>query len=569
MSISSWSNQIKKSGSDLHYHLVGLNCRYSHSCPALFYVRNELLRFLPESRVSLVQLTINDPYYDTLLKVTGSRADALFFSVYIWNASYISRLLADLALVRPDLPVVLGGPQAPSISNLPENCTVVEGEIEGVEQEFYSDLKKGVLKPSYTAQSGKSFQAPYTDEDLSIELRHRQVYYESSRGCPFKCSYCLSSVSRGVRHKDLDAVKEELQGILKHQPKIIKFVDRTFNDNAERALMLWQYLAASPGTTRFHFEVAPDRFNEDMLTFLETVPTDSFQFEIGIQSTCEKTLEAINRRMDVEAAVENIRRLAGFDNIHLHVDLIIGLPFETQKSFRESFNRVFALKAHYIQMGLLKILPGTPMSMEKDQFGLVFCEQPPYQVLANRWLDHQALSELYAFGECVEDFYNNRYFRSLWDYIRLTREDPYRFFKDLLSVSRREQYVGLSPTQELLTRILSEMAEGREDERIIKELLKYDWLRCGHRFLPDVLGGIPLTELRDKMWHKLPQEMEGLYTQRERSRFFKHVVFFELSGEVMKLTGLDHEGRSGVVCFLPQLTEGVIRHCQTVVVEFV
>lgn len=551
----------------LHYHLIGLNCRYSHSCLALFYVRNELRSNLPQARITLTQLTINDPYYDTLLKISGCGADVLFFSVYIWNAVYISRLLTDLATVRPELPVVLGGPQASAMEKLPGNCTVVDGEVEGIGQQFYRDLEAGELRPIYPARAGSPFQSPYLAEDFSGELRNRQVYYESSRGCPFQCSYCLSSVSKGVVHKNVDSVCRELDTILQHQPKIIKFVDRTFNDNPERALTIWQYLAQQPGPTRFHFEIAPDRFTEEMFSFLETVAAGRFQFEIGIQSTSEQTLAAINRKMDVDLAAANIKRLGDLDTIHLHVDLILGLPFETEESFRDSFNRVFSLCPHYIQMGLLKVLPGTAISRKTQEFGLLSCEQPPYQVLANRWLAHPEISRLYAFGECFEAFYNTRYFRSIWQYLQRGAEEPFLFFQNLLAVSKRKHYSDLSPTQELLTRILCELADEREDGETLKELLRYDWLRCGHRFLPDVLVTVPLADLRSTLWQKLPQNLEGLYTHQNRSSFFKKTNFLEMSGNVLQQVGLGPGSRGGVVCFLPEQTGGVIKHCRTELVE--
>jgi hypothetical protein len=304
-----------------------------------------------------------------------------------------------------------------------------------------------------------------------------------------------------------------------------------------------------------------------MLSFLATVAPDRFQFEMGIQSTNEQTLAAINRRMNVDMAAANISRLAGFDNIHLHVDLILGLPHETEESFRDSFNRVFALGAHYIQMGLLKVLPGTAISLNAQDFGLIYCEHPPYQILANRWLGHQELRALYAFGECVETFHNNRYFRSLWSYLRDSGEEPFLFFQALLAVSQRKNYADLSPTQELLTRVFCEMAGEREDGETIMELLRYDWLRCGHRFLPDVLIASPLAELRNAMWEKLPQSMEGLYTHQSRSSFFKHTVFLKMSGKALQQTGFAASGESGVICFLPEQTGGVIKHCPTVLME--
>jgi radical SAM superfamily enzyme YgiQ (UPF0313 family) len=312
------------------FHIISINCRYSHSCLAQFYVRNELERHLPECPVVLSLFTINDPYYDTLLRITGEPARAIFFSVYIWNHIYVRRLIDDLEELQPDLPIILGGPQATLLTGLPAQCAVVRGEIEGLggDELFYRDLAAGKLLPQYEAGESRSFPSPYRAQDFSGPLKNRQVYYESSRGCPFFCSYCLSSISKGVRHKPLETVKQELLELIAAQPMIIKFVDRTFNDDPVRALAIWQFLIEEAGAVKFHFEIAPDRFTGEMFDLLATVPCDLFQFEIGIQSCNSQTLATVNRRMDVERAGENIRCLVALDTIHLHVDLILGLPFE-------------------------------------------------------------------------------------------------------------------------------------------------------------------------------------------------------------------------------------------------
>ena len=236
--------------------------------------------------------------------------------------------------------------------------------------------------------------------------------------------------------------------------------------------------------------------------------------------------------------------------MHLHVDLILGLPFDTRESFRRSLNQVFSLGAHHIQMGLLKVLPTTPISREADRYGLVFCEQPPYEVLATRWLTHRELSELYALGECVESFHNNRYFPTLWRYLRKSGEEPFLFFQELLSVCRQHGFFDLSVTQELLARMLCELAQGRADRELLLELLRYDWLSCGHRFLPPSLEGRPLPEVRAELRDSLPPSMDGWYGARERSEFLKRGVFLELSARAGEEIGLDREGgrRRSVSC---------------------
>jgi hypothetical protein len=543
----------------MHYHVIGLNCRYSHSCLALFYLRNELERHL-DCRVAISQFTINDSYYDTLLRISNSEAAALFFSVYIWNSLSIKRLVCDLKRIHPGLPIILGGPQAPFLADPPAGCTVVHGEIEGVDASFYRDLRQGTLQPEYKGVPGNPFYSPYRPEDFIGPLQNRQVYYESSRGCPFFCSYCLSSVTHGVQHRDIDTVHHELEMILAARPKIIKFVDRTFNSNPQRTLALWHYLAATPGNTRFHFEIAPDRFNEQMFRFLETIEPDRFQFEIGIQSCTPETLQAVNRSMDVELALANIARLANIDNIHLHVDLILGLPYDTLESFRNSLNRVFATRAHYIQMGLLKILPETTIRSAAADFNMIYCEQPPYEILANRWLDHRILSDLHDFGECVEAFYNNRYFRSIWNYILRNGEEPFLFFSQLLGVCRRHNFFELAHTQQLLGRILFELATKRPDKVILCELLRFDWLRCGHRFLPDYLEKFPQKTMREELRNKLPQNIAGLFDHHNRTDFLKRGVFLKMTKDSLLEIGIDNPGKESYLCFLPEQTTGVIKH---------
>jgi hypothetical protein len=551
------------------FHLVSINCRYSHSCLALFYVRDALEQHLPEQPLLFSQFTINDPYYPTLLRITGEKTKAVFFSVYIWNHAVIRRLIHDLARLRPDLAIILGGPQAQALRELPRQCTLFLGEIEGAPEVFYRDLEQRSLQGLYHAEKASSFPSPYQEEDFTGALKNRQLYYESSRGCPFSCSYCLSSGSRGVRHKPVELVKKELTALIAAKPMIIKLVDRTFNDHSERAVRIWEFFRDQAKQVRFHFEVAPDRFTEPMFDLLATIPCDQFQFEIGIQSFHAPTLAAVYRKMDLEATCRNIQRLLALDTIHLHVDLILGLPFETEESFQRSFNQVFRLGPHYIQLGLLKVLPETEIACQAEEFGLIYCSEPPYEVLATRWLDHQQLSDLYELCECVEAFYNNRFFRSLWQYLLLKNEEPFAFFCELLQLCRQYNFFQVSRTHKLMTRILADFFEKREDQALLLDLLRYDWLRCGHRSLPEYLTTTSQPELRNRLRESLPQNVEGLFTYQTRVEFLKQASFVELSYEAMAFLGLtcqenklnmvgDNAG-NGLVALLPEQTGGVMK----------
>lgn len=518
---------------------------------ALFYVRNELERHLPEAAAVLCQFTINDPYYETLLRITGGRADALFFSVYIWNASYLVRLLSDLYRLAPEIPIILGGPQAPALrEKLNFRPTVVHNEIEGVDRNLYRDLAQGRLLADYRSTPGKDFPSPYKQEDYQSQLKNRNIYYEASRGCPFFCAYCLSSLSRGVVAKDLALVKEELLAILQHRPSMIRFVDRTFNADPKRALAIWRFLQenAPPGCS-FHFEIAPDLFSEEMFTFLAGVEDGMFQFEIGIQSTNRETLTAINRKMDVEKAMAVIGRLKELRAIHLHADLILGLPWEDEARFGQSVRDVLALQPQYLQMGLLKILPDTAIAEQVVEYGIVACQEPPYQVMATRWMDHHTLSRLYWLGECVEAFYNKRYFKTFFSYCIPSQGDIFAWFQGLSECCARKGLYTLSKTQALMNEILFSFIQGDDQVSLLRELLIFDWLLCGHRYLPEVFHE-DLTIPKEYLWLHTAEALDGLYTAKERNYFFKRGVFFKFSPELLTHCGFPASSGDGYLGFI-------------------
>ncbi len=526
-------------------------------------MRNTLEQHLPGCAVTLLAGTINDPYLETLLSLTEQEPDALFFSVYIWNVDYVRRLVLDLTTLRPDCPIILGGPQVSHgpQPEWPEQCTIFRGEIEGAPAAFIADLRTGSLKQEYEAGMAVAFPAPYREEDFAGPLRNRAVYYESSRGCPFSCSYCLSSASTGVRVKGLNEVYGELRAILAHSPKSLRFVDRTFNGDRQRALAIWRYLAEHAGPTKCHFEIAPDLFDEELFAFLATVPPGLFEFEIGLQTTNPASLAAVNRTMNLELARTAIARLAVMETIHLHLDLILGLPHETTASFRASVNAAFSLAPHYLQMGLLKVLPGTALQSRQSEFGIQCGHSPPYPVLATRWLGHCSLSRLFWLGQVVETFYNNRYFRTFFRYLRATADDPAAFFEGVLNHCQASGFFHLSPTQDLMTRVLCAATASRADQQLLLELLRYDWLRCGHRFLPDELRlATALQEVQNFLWQALPQNLPPLYDHAGRNEFFKQATFARFSGAALHAIGLTPGPGDGIVAFLPERTTTVERH---------
>lgn len=561
--------------------LVALNARFSHSCLALFCIRQELEKYCPESQVEIFQYTINDPYYELLLRLGEGNPDYIFFSALIWNSELVEKLIRDIRISYPHIHMVIGGPQVKVVRERmgDGNCTFVHGEIEAMPAAFFDELISSNLQPFYSGrflQAGmKELRMPYREEDFSKQLKNRHLYYESSRGCPFSCTYCLSSTEKGIFHKPVGQVCADMDFLLAQEPMVIRFVDRTFNDNPERALAIWKYLVSKNTGVLFHFEVAPDRFTEEILEFLATVPNQLFQFEIGIQSTNEETLQAIKRFVDSEVARGIIQRLSKPDNIHIHLDLILGLPHETEQSFGKSFRDVFAMGSHYVQMGLLKILPDTQISHAAEEYGYAASSSPPYSIFSSRWMDVEQLTELYWFSECVEKFLNTRYFPSLWKYLRSSGEDIYQFFRDILSLCLKRDFFSFAATHDFMGEILLSYFSGREDYALVCELLQYDWLRCGHRFFPAFLSEdgeksnshAELQDIKKRLFHTAPDEIPELYTKSEKSKFFKKSLFLPFSSTCLEFLGFNTSEESGaIICFMHERETKVHSLCKTALI---
>ncbi|MBU0680239.1 MAG: DUF4080 domain-containing protein [Proteobacteria bacterium] len=552
----------------MHIKLIGCNGRYTHSTLSLFYLRQIFEKNITDVRLTIQQFTINDSYFETLTRITDEAAECYCFSVYIWNSTFIQRLLEDLSHLRPSVPLVIGGPEAAELTKLLDldNLTLVTGEAEGLPTVFFDDLNTHQLKKTYQCRKTPSFSSPYRDADFLGPLANRHIYYESSRGCPYSCSYCLSARETGVRHLEINQVKEEIDLILKYQPKIIRFIDRTFNALPQRTLEIWRHLLALQTDTSFHFEISPDIFTDEMFELLESVPVGKFQFEIGLQSTHEPTLAAVARKTKISQALDNIKRLVTIKTIHLHVDLILGLPHDTPESYQQTFNDLFALAPHYIQMGLLKILPDTPLARQQQEFGLVASRQPPYELLQNKWLSHEQLKELYWLGECVEKFYNCLFFKPLFTYLRAQNENGFLFFTTLLTICHKHNFFRHAATHELMSSILAEMAQTRQDTTSLLEVLQLSWLYSGHRKLPDHLPPQDLKKNKARLFQQLPQNLPPYFSHVNRNHFFKRAEF-ALFGPTTLRTLFHYQGTSPrLICFLPDIQKGAMKHNEILLV---
>ena len=461
-------------------------------------------------RIEIAEYTINQPIGKIITDIYMKKPDLIMLSCYIWNLREIEEIASNLGKVLPDTDIWAGGPEVSFdaedvLSRVPQLKGVMCGEgeetffevAEAYADAFYHDAgtfspdvymyhsDAGVLshdseavrrKPAdyalmrvdgivFRTGSGKivtskprmpiemdSVPFPY---DSLEDFENRIVYYESSRGCPFRCSYCLSSVEKSLRLREFGLVEKELMFFLKNNVPQVKFIDRTFNCDRERALKIWRFLKENDnGVTNFHFEIAGDIMDEAQLDVLGGLRPGQVQLEIGVQSTNEKTLKAINRPMDFDKLSRAVCRIKGAGNIHLHLDLIAGLPFEDFESFHRSFDDVFALRPEQLQLGFLKVLKGSPIAAECDEYGLKFTTAPPYEVLETKWISFDEIIKLKAVEEMLEVYYNSGQFANTTELLLGYFESAFDFFSalaawygraelEMISFSRNQRYENL------------------------------------------------------------------------------------------------------------------------------
>jgi hypothetical protein len=399
--------------------LAALNARYTHSNPALFYLR-EAITDIPADLV-LRQWTIRDDPHDLLLRLYREHPDAIGLSVYIWNAAIVRRLIPDLKKLLPEVVLFAGGPEITAHSNayladFPELDYLLPGPGEAP---FRAFAQAGFTWPERVVHAEpipfKDVRFPYRSSDFQLPesgenhgLHGRYVYYEASRGCPFSCTYCLSGNTR-VERRPLSTVLTELQLFIDHLVPLVKFVDRTFNADGDFARSIWTHLASLNTITRFHFEIHPALLTDTDFALLKSVPAGRFQFEIGIQAVQPEILRRIGRHESWNRVQENIRRLLAFGNIHTHIDMLIGLPGQNSGHVEETFDVLSKLGAEELQLGFLKCLPGTPIEHEP---GLYASSLAPYPVLRTDWLNPNELDDWHRLADLHDHLANSGLFRS-------------------------------------------------------------------------------------------------------------------------------------------------------------
>ncbi|MBR5280421.1 MAG: DUF4080 domain-containing protein [Clostridia bacterium] len=458
--------------------LCAVNSQYIHSNPAVWSLKKAATAYgerygiqLPD--IQIQEYTINEPYDRVLCDILSRKPDLLCFSVYIWNVARIGALLADIRRVIPETTIVLGGPEV-SFGNIPIQRDLYDHVITGEgERKFFTFLLNWLNLPVPDALQqegllpGADIPFIYTEENLPY-FRNRIVYYESTRGCPFSCAYCLSGKHDPVRAKPLEQVYGELQFLIDHDVPQVKFVDRTFNCIPDRCEAILQYLLdhAKAGMN-FHFECAGDLFTEAQLALIGKAPKGLFQFEIGIQSTCEETLKLACRKTSIDQVFRNIRKLMAPGNANIHVDLIAGLPGEDYHRFKQSFNDVYTLQAHQLQLGFLKILKGAPLERMQEAYGYVFSANPPYEILRNACLPNGEILEMKGIEDVLNRYYNSGRYPKTLEYLIALYKSPWDFYQGLAAWFRGKGLLGQgisakNASEELLAYGVSVFPEAEE-----------------------------------------------------------------------------------------------------------
>ena len=518
--------------------LAACNAKYIHSNLAVYDLKAYSSDY--DEHVILREYTINQPKDEILKDIYSSGADVVCFSCYIWNVSFVRELIRDLVKILPKTAFWAGGPEVSYdaekfLTEMPEMTGVMVGEGEKTFHdllEFYIDGKDSLEEISGIAyRSGDKIihngwrelmdlsAIPFVYEHLE-KFENRIIYYESSRGCPFSCSYCLSSIDKKLRFRDLELVKKELQFFLDHRVPQVKFVDRTFNCKHEHAMTIWKYiLEHDNGVTNFHFEISADLLREEEMELMSQMRPGLIQLEIGVQSTNPETIRAIHRHMDLKKLEHCVNRVHSFRNIHQHLDLIAGLPYEDYDTFHQSFNDVYQMKPDQLQLGFLKVLKGSLMQKEAEGYGIVYKEKEPYEVLSTNWLTYGEVLKLKMVESMVEVYYNSDQFWHTLEYLVPLEKDAFTFYEKLGSYYEKKGYSEISHSRMRRYEILLEYLKEETDvpTEVAAQKMLYDL------YLREKLKKRPAFALDQKQYET------AVWNYRKNNQISKtaHIEIFE------------------------------------------
>ncbi len=517
--------------------LCAVNSKFIHSSPAMYYLKGWADKLYPEAfDINIFESSINDTVEHILYSVLKEKPQIICFGVYIWNVSIISKLCKSIKAIDPETKIVLGGPEISYGTAHTDFCNndydfIVSGEGENAFLSAICILTNKPVKSKYSLE-GKIITSPLIEEldDIPFiynegnirNFDNRIIYYETSRGCPFSCSYCLSSVCGKVRFLSLERVFFDIDFFISHNVNQVKFVDRTFNCNKKRAYKIWEYIIdnAHKSQTNFHFEIGADLLDKDSISLLSTAPSGKIQLEIGIQSTNENALKESCRYAPNEKIFENVKALRKSNNINLHTDLIAGLPYEDFESFKSGFNEVYTLKAHQLQLGFLKLLSGAPLNNLIEKHSFVFASYSPYEILKNKYLSFNEIQKLKEVEDALEKFYNsNRFILSL-EKIEKLFKNPYDIYESLAEFLKEKNMIFSGISTKKLYDILNEFSQ-KFGAEIKEDLLLDFYLSENSEVLPNSLKD--LVGLNKFTREKSSEILHELNLQKEKKIFVKFI----------------------------------------------
>lgn len=524
----------------MKYLLAAINAKYIHSNLGIYSLKRYAEEALKSSKnteeiqIELGEYTINHQMDQILQDIYRRNPDVAGFSCYIWNILFVKELVRNLKKVMPQVRIWLGGPEVSYdaehiLTELPEADLVMLGEgeetfrqlvelserkMEGQEErDAWSELRgiayrteEGAVHSTGPAVLMNLDEIPFSYENLE-GLDHRIIYYESSRGCPFSCSYCLSSIDKSVRFRSLSLVKQELLFFLERKVPQVKFVDRTFNCKKSHSMEIWRFLLEHDnGVTNFHFEVSADLLGEEELSLIRQMRPGLIQLEIGVQTTHPETIAEIRRRMDLKKLAQNVAAVNQGQNVHQHLDLIAGLPFETLEQFKQSFDEVYRMEPEQLQLGFLKVLKGSYMAEMAEEYGLLYQSQPPYEVLATRWLGYGDVILLKGAEEMLEVYYNSGQFRETMRRLAAEFSSPFSLYESLAHYYEEKRLTGRNHNRlaryeilyDFIRKVLEEKLpkeEASERRSVYRDALMYDlYLRENVKSRPEFAGDLTRTK---------------------------------------------------------------------------
>lgn len=564
--------------------LAAVNAKYIHSNLAVYSLRAYALQRcdgICPREIEIAEYTINQPPDEILMDIYGHQPDILCLSCYLWNIISVENLVREIPKILPGIRIWLGGPEVSyNAREMLDKYPEITGIIRGEGEETFADLmdiyhrqpdKKenfsAVKGITYWDEEGKVVETPPQDVmDLSRipfvyehieDFRNRIIYYESSRGCPFSCSYCLSSIDKCLRFRDLRLVEKEVKFFIDHGVPQVKFVDRTFNCRHDHAMAVWTYIKKyDRGITNFHFEVAADLLNDEEIELIRSMRPGLIQLEIGVQSANERTIREIQRTMKLDQVRDRVARIKEMKNVHQHLDLIAGLPYEGYDSFARSFDIVYDMEPEQLQLGFLKVLKGALMHDKAEEYQLLYQDRPPYEVLSTKWLSYGELIHLKQIEEMVEVYYNSGQFRNTIKHLRKEFSSPFAMYEALAAYYRENGLFGRQYSRIARYEILHHFIEVGKQQEYLEWLTLDLYLRDNVKNRPPFLGENKVTK----------EEASAFYrAEASERRYLKGYEGYD-SRQMRKMTHLERIGGK-LILFDYQRRDALIGDARICVIE--